>query len=394
MDRSIDGLKGRTSLVLGHCAGMIDIVALPVWVGIVLIGQFGFEPQRAGSLVTLFLAAVVACSLLVSPRVNRIRGPMVVPAAFGVAAAAFFALSTTKDYGTMALLHVIGGLGVGCALSITHSTIGASANPHRLIAIAFTALSVLSFGFLGGVPQLVSIKGGSMLFIVLGSIMLVAALAAVIGFPARASALSRVDMQIAQVPQAPLARGVWFAMVGTSLMTLSHSMMLSYMERIGDAHGFNKQLVMGVLLAVGIVNLLPGVLAAVLERKLSAQAVMVAGPLLQVILGLTLTQSSQFGPYAFAAAVFPAVMIFTHTFVFAFLARNDASTRAVAATPVITMTGSAMGPIVGGVVAQNLGYTSIGWAVAVAATISALCFMQAGRGTVRKVATTTETATN
>lgn len=390
MDRSIDGLKGRTSLVLGHCAGMIDIVALPVWVGIVLIGQFGFEPQRAGSLVTFFLAAVVVCSLLVSPRVNRIRGTAVVPAAFGVAAAAFFALSTTKDYGTMALLHVIGGLGVGCALSITHSTIGASANPHRLIAIAFTALSVLSFGFLGGVPQLVSVEGGSALFVVLGSIMLVAALAAAIGFPARPAAPSRVNRQVVQ---APLARGVWFAMVGTSLMTLSHSMMLSYMERVGDAHGFSKQMVMGVLLAVGIVNLLPGVLAAVLERKLSAQAVMVAGPILQVLLGLTLTQSSQFGSYAFAAAVFPAVMIFTHTFVFAFLARNDASTRAVAATPVITMAGSAIGPIVGGVVAQNLGYTSIGWAVAFVATIGALCFMQAGRGTVRKVATAEATPT-
>jgi len=48
MDRSIDGLKGRTSLVLGHCAGMIDIVALPVWVGIVLIGQFGLDPQHYG----------------------------------------------------------------------------------------------------------------------------------------------------------------------------------------------------------------------------------------------------------------------------------------------------------------------------------------------------------
>jgi len=384
MDRSIDGLKGRTSLVLGHCAGMIDIVALPVWVGIVLIGQFGLDPQRAGSLVTLFLAAVVVSSLFISPRVNRIRGAVAVPAAFGVAAAAFFALSTTKDYGTMALLHFIGGLAVGCGLSITHSTIGASANPHRLIAIAFTALSVLSFGFLGGVPQLVSIKGGSVLFVVLGSIMLVAAFAAAIGFPERASTPSLANKPAVH---APLARGVWFAMVGTSLMTLSHSMMLSYMERIGDAHGFSKQMVMSVLLAVGIVNLLPGVLAAVLERKLSAYAVMVAGPVLQVVLGLTLTQSSQFGPYAFAAAVFPAVMIFTHTFVFAFLARNDASTRAVAATPVITMTGSALGPIVGGVVAQNLGYSSIGWAVAVVATIGALCFLQAGRGTVRKVAT-------
>lgn len=377
MNRPIDGLKGRTSLVLCHCAGMIDIVALPVWVGIVLIGQYGFDPQRAGMLATLFLAAVVLSSLLISPRVHLIQGTAFVPASFGVAAIAFFALSTTKGYGTMALLHALGGLAVGCGLSITHSTVGASANPHRLIAIAFTALSVLSFGFLGGVPQLVSAKGGSVLFLVLGSIMLVAALFALIGFPVKESVPALNNQQGAHTP---LSRGVWFAMVGTSLMTLSHSMMLSYMERVGDAHGFSKHLVLSVLLAVGIVNLFPGPLAAIFERKISARAVMIAGPALQGILGLTLTQSSQFETYAFASAVFPAVMIFTHTFVFAFLAHHDSSTRAVAATPVITMTGSAIGPMLGGVVAHNFGYTNIGWTVAAVATIGVLCFLQAAQG--------------
>jgi predicted MFS family arabinose efflux permease len=385
MQRPINGLKGQTSLVLCHCAGMIDIVALPVWVGIVLIGQYGLDPQRAGGLATLFLAAAVICSLFISPRVNRIRGTVVVPAAFATAAAAFFVLSTTRDYATMAALHVIGGLAVGCGLSITHSTVGRSTNPHRLIAIAFTALSLLSFGFLGGVPQLVNVKGGHVLFVVLGSIMLVAALSAAIGFPGRPSAPSPGTKPAVH---APLSRGVWFAMVGTSLMTLSHSMMLSYMERVGDAHGFSKQLVIGVLLAVGIVNLFPGVLAAVFERKISPRAVMIAGPALQGILGLMLTQSSQFPSYAFAAAVFPAVMIFTHTFVFAFLARNDSSTRAVAATPVMAMTGSAIGPMLGGVIAHNLGYTSIGWAVAAVAAFGVLCFWQAGRGASRTVAAT------
>jgi predicted MFS family arabinose efflux permease len=74
-------------------------------------------------------------------------------------------------------------------------------------------------------------------------------------------------------------------------------------------------------------------------------------------------------------------MIFTHTFVFAFLARNDPSTRAVAATPVMAMTGSAIGPILGGAVARHFGYESIGWTIVVAATVSFVCFWQAGRRT-------------
>ena len=377
MNRPVDGLKGRISLVLGHCAGMIDVVALPVWVGIVLIGHYGLEPQRAGALVTLFLGAVVLSSLFFSPRVERVRGTLMVPLGFGVAAVAFFGLAATRDYGTMAALHVIGGLAVGCGLSITHSMMGASANPHRLIAIAFTGLSILSFGFLGGVPQLVNVKGGSAMFIVLGLIMLVTAVFAVFGFPDRPKAAVTAGRPAVR---APLSRGVWFAMIGTSLLTLSHSMMLSYLERIGVAHGFTMQQIMGVLFVIGVVNLFPGLLAAVFERRISPPAVMVSGPVLQGILALVLTQTLLFGPYAVAAAVFPAVIIFTHTFIFGFLARHDPSTRAVAATPVMAMTGSAIGPLLGGVVAQNLGYSSIGWTVVVVAVLCAFCFWQATRG--------------
>jgi len=382
MNRPVDGLKGRTSLVLCHCAGMMDIVALPVWVGIVLIGQYGLDPQRAGALATFFLGAVVASSLFFSPRIDRIRGMVAVPAGFGIAAAAFFALSATKDYGTMAALHVLGGLGVGCGLSFTHSTMGSSVNPHRLMAVAFTALSVLSFAFLGGVPALVNAKGGAVLFGILGSIMLVAALFAVIGFPVRQGGPSQGGKPVVH---APLSRGVWFAMVGTTLMTLSHAMMLSFVERIGVAHGFSQQQVLGVLFAIGVVNLFPAMLAAVFEHKVSPGAVMISGPVLQGILGLALTQSPLFGLYALAAGIFPAVIIFTHTFVFAFLARKDPSTRAVAATPVMAMTGSAIGPIVGGAVAHNLGYASIGWTVAVVASIGVFCFWQAHRGAPRTI---------
>jgi hypothetical protein len=31
VNRPIDGLRGRTALVMCHCAGMMDILALPVW---------------------------------------------------------------------------------------------------------------------------------------------------------------------------------------------------------------------------------------------------------------------------------------------------------------------------------------------------------------------------
>ncbi|AXF05866.1 MFS transporter [Paraburkholderia hospita] len=378
MNRAIGGLKGRTSLVLGHCAGMIDVVALPVWVGIVLIRYYNLDPQSAGALATSFLGAVVVSSLFISSRIDRIRGMIAAPAGFAVAAVAFFCMALSRDYALLLLLHVFGGLAVGCALSLTHSAIGGSPNPHRLIATGFTALSILSLGFLGGVPRVVPTLGGQVVFLVLGAIMLTAAIFGIVGFPDRTASASANGLPR---DRERLSNGVWFAMVGTSLLTLSHSMMLSFLEPIGLAHGFSTVQVMNVLLAIGLVNLLPGVLAALLERKVSARGVMIAGPILQAALGFTLTHSSAFGPYAFAGVIFPTVIIFTHTFVFAFLARHDPSTRAVAATPVMAMTGSAIGPILGGAVAHHFGYESIGWIIVAASTVSAVCFWQAGRRT-------------
>jgi len=386
MKGSADSLGGRAALVVGHCAGMIDIVALPVWVGIVLIGQYGLDPQGAGALATLFLGAVVASSLFFSPRIRSIRGTVAAPVGFAIAAAGFLALSTTRDYGAMVALHLLCGLAVGCSLSFTHSTIGSSANPHRLIAVGFTALSVVSLAFLGGVPRLVTATGGASLFLVLAAIMLVAALIAAWGFPTQRGSISHESGFAAQVP---LTRGVWFAMVGTSFMTMNNAMMLSFLEPVGAARGFGQEQVMAVLLAVGLVNLFPGMLAAIFESRISARVVMLTGPVLQGLFGVMLTHATLFPAYAVAGALCPAVLIFAHTFVFAFLARNDPSTRAVAATPVMAMAGSALGPIIGGVAAQQLGYESIGMVVAAAAALGTVCFWQAWRSAPAALPTTT-----
>ncbi len=64
MQSTTERWSGRLPLMVAHCAGMVDLVALPVWVG-ALIAQYKFAPQQAGGLATLFLSArcSAACSL-------------------------------------------------------------------------------------------------------------------------------------------------------------------------------------------------------------------------------------------------------------------------------------------------------------------------------------------
>ena len=367
-----DNWRGRIALMVAHCAGMVDLVALPVWVG-TLIAHYKLDPQQAGLLATLFLAGAVLASLVLAPRFNRLNGRVVAAVGFGVSALCFAALSTTSSFAVMAALHALAGLSAGAALSVTHGTIARSAQPHRLFAIVGIALGVFAIVFLGATPPLVAAAGGAMLFKVFGGVMAVGALVALLAFPTP-DALSMNSADVAARQLGRITPAVWFGVVGVSCMALVQAMTFSFLERVGDHRGFETSAITGVLIALGFVNLFPALLAAVLEKRWAAQRVLLVGPVVQALLVVVIMTSTTFMPYAAAAAVFAAVMIFTHTFAFGLLAKLDSTGRAMAATPAMLMTGAAIGPILGGTLVKSLGYGSIGVVALCIAVVAVACF--------------------
>lgn len=363
---------GRLALMIAHCAGMVDLVALPVWVG-ALMGYYGFDPQHAGGLVTLFLAGAVAASLFFSARFNRYPVRLMVSGAFALASLLFLTLSTVSDYATMAVLHLGAGLAAGCGLSFTHGTIGRSARPHFLFAMVGIALGVFAVVFLGATPKLVDQLGGEALFVAFGGVMAVAAVSSLIAFP-RPEANESVDSERGR--QSPLSWSVKFCVVGVTLMSLVQAMTFSFVERMGADRGFSVEAITGVFIALGLFNLVPPALAAVLEKRLAAGWVLMLGPIVQACIALLITLSVQFVPFAAGAILFTAVMIFTHTFAFGTLARLDPTGRATAATPAMLMVGSAIGPLLGGTLVKFFGYTSLGVAAAMLGLIAVGLFRQ------------------
>jgi predicted MFS family arabinose efflux permease len=340
-------------LMLCHFVGMVDLVALPVWVG-ALVQHYGFDLEHAGMTVTAFLLGAVAASLAAAPRFNRLPRKACAVGGYGIAALAFFIASQTQVFGALAALHLVAGLATGTALSVTHGTIGRSRSPHRLFAIVGTALGIGAVVFYAAVPPAVAAHGGATLFTVFGALMALAALAAT-GFPLGDRG-SGPDQLQSQGAAAPLPRAAWFAILGVACMALNQALTFSMLDRIGIMRGFGQDRVNQLLVVCGLVNLLPAAVAGLLEKRLNPVRVALVAAPLQAALALAITLSTGYAQYALAASVYPAVLIFMHTFLFGLIARLDPSGRALASTPAMMMTGSAVGPALAGAVAMRFGF--------------------------------------
>ena len=159
------------------------------------------------------------------------------------------------------------------------------------------ALGAFASAFLGATPNLIAAFGGPALFRTLAVIMVAAALAALVAFP---TATARGDEDLID-EVSHLRPAVWFGVAGVSCMALSQAMMFSFLERIGIDRGFGREAVTGVLIALGFVNLFPAPLAALLEKRLSPNAVFAGGASSPA---LAITFSGGFVGYAAPALFF------------------------------------------------------------------------------------------
>lgn len=357
------GLVGKAVLMIGHMAGMIDMVALPLWIG-GLMQHYRLSPQHAGITVTLFLLGIVFASAVLAPRFNRISRRWVTVLGFAVASVCFWLLARQPMDGAsfelLAPLHALAGLGAGSGLSLVHGSIGRTDNPHRLFGMVSLATAILGIGVFALVPGLTAQYGASVLFLVFSIAMGLAAVVSLFGFPDLGDPM-RLSADSARAED-PYSRLIWMPIAVVICLTLNQSMVFAFVERIGAARGFGAGEIQAMLVTLGFVNLVPGPLAAWMQHRISALSVGIAGPVGQAVLALTLTSSMVFAPYALAGVLYVSMVIFAHTFLFGLLSRLDLSGRATSATPAMMMMGSCMGPALGGFIVSRLGYQGLGWA--------------------------------
>lgn len=371
------GLPGIAALYVGHAAGTIDLAALPLWLG-ALMALYQLAPEQAGMTVSLFLAGVVVASAILAPKFDRLRPRWIAVSGFGASAICFlFAsrLSVAPDsYDALLIIHGIAGLCTGSGLSMIHGSMGRTNNPHRHFGLANAAIGLLVILMFTVLPGQIAHHGGQTVFVAFSIVMTAGAMAALLFFPKSPSKTEPVaDVKKANRPPIP---PIAFLLMGSVMcLMFNQSMVFSFVERIAATRSFDTGQVQMLFIALGFVNLLPGVLAALLQKRLPAVAVVIVGPLLQAVVALVITNAATFPPFGAAILLYPAATLFTHTFFFGLLSQVDPSGRAVAATPAMMMTGSAVGPAIGGSIVATIGFEGIGWAALGSSILSVILML-------------------
>jgi predicted MFS family arabinose efflux permease len=370
---------GAVVLCINHLAGFVDLVILPIWVG-VLVQNYKNDPQQAGGIVSLFLVGQVVASIIVSPRYDRIvNRRMAAALGFLLGAICMFISSQAESFIVLAALHFIAGLTVGSALSLTHGTIGRSENPHRLFAIASLSLGTFAILFYVVVNPLIIKFGGKLLFQFITGLNLLAAVSSLLFFPSYEKTARLQEYEAARVNNggghARIPLMAWFTIAGLMGMAMVTAMASAFYERLGIASGYSPERVNLILLINGILLLTPSIFAAILQKFLRVRTVAMAGIIFQALVVIIIYTSSNFWQYSLVAWGLGFAAVFTHTFLFGYLAHMDPSGRVVAANPAIIMTGSMLGPFIGGTLVTNFGYHAIAYFVVVwNALILFICF--------------------
>ncbi len=377
MATSTEGVVGRGALLIGHAAGMLDLVSMPLWVG-VLIQFRHMSPSEAGLLITAYMIGVFLTSVALAPRFDRLPARLIAIGGFILGALAFFAIINVDGFAVLVPAHFMAGIGAGSALSMVHGTISRSVRPHRLFAIVNFGVAIFSIAFFAAVPDAVQ-HSPNVLFYVLGGLLILGAIAAATAFPQPPEGTIGWREKSAAVAGAvPFRLAVILAFVGVALLSAGQGQTYAFLERIGSWRGFPASDIGHMLVVSGFLNLLAPIVAALLENAVPRLGAICVALLIHAGICIAASTSTVFLPYAAAGSLLVFMTIFNHTFMFGTIAKLDPSGRAASSTPAMLTLGAAIGPALGGAVAQFAGFAAIGWVSAVILIVSAVCFVLIG----------------
>ncbi len=342
---SIDVNSPRTVFAIALLASITPSAVLvgPLVVG-AMVTQLGFTPQQGGNMI---FAELGGASLATFPAfwwIGKVNWRRVLYFALALTVVGNLSSTLVSDPWLMGATRFTTGLGVGTIMLVTLTSTGLTSNQERVFGFWQTGQIVFAAIALFCMPFILPVIGIHGFYMALAVIMALLALA-VSSFPSGGAAVpefrwSRLDPSTRRL--APMA------LVGLIFFYLAVGGVWNFVERMGDAAGFDSRFIGYTLAGVSVVGVTGALTATWLSTSLGRIIPFAAGITIIAVSFVLLYGLSSQGAFVLSAFLFKYGWWFISPYLLANMTTLDPSGRLIIATNFVVAFGQALGPFVVG----------------------------------------------
>lgn len=344
----------------------------PIEIGAIIDG-FNLSAATGGAFVSIELGFVAFVSLVAANWLSRADTRRIAVVACLFTAAVNVACAfPIHNIAVLMVLRALAGAGAGLAFAICCIWTARSAQPARIYGISILLVSAVTAAAMLPLSSVAARQGLQAVFLLIGLILIAATLPLFWLQPGQRSA----DSTSAQSTGAHVARasriGLYVAVV---LSNMALSIIWQFAERLGHQYGFSVTDIAAVLSISVIAGMGGSVVAAVVGDRFGYAAPLLVGLVTTMGCGVLVSVQSGYIGYAVAIALSEFGFLFILPFLIGFGSWLDASGKSAALVGGLALTASAISPIVGGVIVDQLSAKASGWACAVFALAAIIALL-------------------
>ncbi|PHS21117.1 MAG: hypothetical protein COA85_13340 [Robiginitomaculum sp.] len=263
---------------------------------------------------------------------------------------------------TLFFARAVSGFAAGILLANLNTIIMRTGNADRLFAFSQTSVAVFGIILFGIAPRLMGTYGTSVVFLF---IAVVAFLSLISVISLKVASYKDTSAETYHAEIMPSSTG-WslnmvLALLGLGLIFVGSQAAWTYMERMGAAKGYDIKAVGNFLVIGQFLSLLAPIAAVRVSIKFGRLTAITIGVAIYIVILICTSMPVSPVLYPFASLSFQFGTLFVVTSFFGYLAKMDASGKAISSAPAAINIGCALGPGLAGWLIINGGYTQMGY---------------------------------
>lgn len=366
------GALDAIAVAVAIFVGWVGLYAGPVQIGAVIDG-LGLNPGKSGLLATFELGCVAITSIVLAPKINQLSFRRLAIYGALLASAGQFLSAFMPSFILLAAMRIAVGIGCGCVYAAAVSASAAARDPDRLYAWGTFLSNILFTALLFVLPLSTAFGYHKGVYLSLG-VLTIGMLWFLRHLPERGGQ--------GEIEENDLARGIKLSkpikiamFVGFFIINMGMGSVWPYVERIGGDIGIGSDSI-GWMLSMATISMMVGAgVAGFLGARAGRSLPMTVGFLGSAAACFLLVHPGGETQFLLSLLMWGLFYLFVYPYFIGTPAAMDSSGKLAAAVGGMCVLSYSLGATLGGVVAEQFGYSAVGWIGVVCCLSSLLLVM-------------------